>query len=330
MANTDFSGKSTTATVSQVVQKYYDKLFLKIAESKLVHKQLGQHATKIGQGEGGYGAGLIQWTKWSNLALITAGQGEGVPTTAVSLTATVVTATPAQYDSAVSISDILAYTSFGDVMKAAVSRLAYNAGISIDTIVRNVVSTGGNGGVNGSAVAYWSAVPANANLLITDVRRAVRALEAADAFRQDDGSYAAVIHPYVAYDLMGDSTTGGWIDSNKYTEGNADKLMAGEIGKLLGVRFLQSTNAYIRGSHYATGSAVAASSTLFVTSFFGKDAFGVTDLQNLKTYIKGFGTAGTADPTDKVSTAGWKCSFGSAVLNTAFLVNVTTTVSSTA
>lgn len=324
------SAQSTTSTVSQTIQKYYDKLFLKIAESKLVHKQLGQHSTKIGQGEGGYGAGLIQWTKWANLPLVTAGQGEGVPTTAQSMTATVVTATPAQYDAAVSISDILAYTSFGDVMKAAISRLAYNAGLSIDTIVRNVVSAAGNQAINGSAVAYWSAVPADANLLITEVRKAVRALEAANAFRQDDGSYAAVIHPYVAYDLMGDSTTGGWIDSNKYTEGNADKLMAGEIGKLLGVRFLQSTNAYTRGSHYATGSAVAASSTLFVTSFFGKDAFGVTDLQNLKTYIKNFGSSGVADPTDKIATAGWKCSFASAVLNTAFLVNVTTTVSTTA
>ena len=324
------SAKSTTATVSPVVQKYYDKLFLKIAESKLVHKQLGQHATKIGQGEGGYGTGLIAWTKWANLPLVSAGQGEGVPTTAVSMTATQITATPAQYDAAVSISDILAYTSFGDVMKAAVSRLAYNAGISIDTVVRNVVSTGGKGTVNGSGVSYWSAVPAGANLLITQVRQAVRALEAEDAFRQDDGNYVAVIHPYVAYDLMGDTTTGGWIDANKYTEGNADKLMAGEIGKLLGVRFLQSSNAYVRGSSYATGSAVAASSTLFVTSFFGKDAFGVTDLQNLKTYIKGFGSAGSADPTNKIATAGWKCSFGSAVLNTAFLVNVTTTVSSTA
>jgi len=195
------SAQSTTSTVSQTIQKYYDKLFLKIAESKLVHKQLGQHSTKIGQGEGGYGAGLIQWTKWANLPLVTAGQGEGVPTTAQSMTATVVTATPAQYDAAVSISDILAYTSFGDVMKAAISRLAYNAGLSIDTIVRNVVSAAGNQAINGSAVAYWSAVPADANLLITEVRKAVRALEAANAFRQDDGSYAAVIHPYVAYDL---------------------------------------------------------------------------------------------------------------------------------
>jgi N4-gp56 family major capsid protein len=312
-----------------MVQKYYDKLFLKIAESKLVHKQLGQHSTSIGQGEGGYGSGLIAWMKWTSLDLVTAGQGEGVPTTAVSMTATQVTATPAQYDNAVSISDILAYTSFGDVMKAAISRLAYNAGLSIDTVVRGVIAAAGQQ-VNGSSVAYWSAVPALAYLNISDIRRGLRKLDAADAFRQDDGNYVAVIHPFAAYDLMGDTTTGGWIDSNKYTEANAGKLMSGEIGKLLGCRFLSSTNAYTRGSSYDAGSAVVASATLFVTSIFGKDAFGVTDIQNLRTYVKGFGSAGTADPTDKVSTAGWKASFAAALLNTSFYASITNTISSSA
>ena len=137
-------------------------------------------------------------------------------------------------------------------------------------------------------------------------------------------------HPDSVYDLTGDSSTGGWIDANKYTEGNATKLMTGEVGKLYGVRFLQSSNGYTRGSSYDTGSAVVASTTIYVTSVFGKDAFGVSELQNLKTYIKPFGSSGTGDPTDKVATAGWKTLFGANVLNCAFAVNVNHTVSSTA
>ena len=323
------TAKSLTSVNTQVIQKYYDKLFLKIAESKLVHKQLGQHSTSIGQGQGGMGTGLIAWTKWTNLPLITSGSGEGVPTAAVPMTATQVTATPAQYDNAVTISDLLAYASFGDVMKAAISRLAYNAGLSIDTVVRGVIAGAGQN-VNGSSVAYWSAVPATAYLNISDIRRAVRKLEAADAFRQDDGNYVAVVHPYAAYDLMADTATGGWLDANKYTESGAQKLMSGEIGKLMGVRFLSTTNAYVRGSSFAVASAVVASSTLFVTSIFGKDAFGVTDIQNLKTYVKGFGSAGAADPTDKISSAGWKASFAAALLNTAFYASITNTISTSA
>lgn len=129
--------------------------------------------------------------------------------------------------------------------------------------------------------------------------------------------------------MQGDTTTGGWIEANKYTEGR-DGLLTGEVGKLYGVRFLQSSNAYTRGSSYDTTSAVVASTTIYVTSIFGKDAFGVSELQALKTYVKPFGSGGTGDPTDKIATAGWKCLFGANVLNCAFFVNINHTVSSTA
>lgn len=319
------AAKSTTTTVSQVIQKYYDKLFLRVAESKLVHKQLGQLNRKIGQGEGGYGTAMIAWTRWSNLPLVSAGQGEGVPTTAVSMTATSVTATPAQYDAAVSISDILAYTSFGDVMKAAIERLAYNAGLSIDTVVRNVVATGGTTqNATGVAAAAWTSIPATATLTVAELRKALRTLQANDAMEQTDGYYVGVIHPHTAYDIMGDTTTGAWIDANKYTEANAGKLLKGEVGKLYGIRFLQSSNGYVKGT------GVTASASIYTTSVFGRDAFGVTELQNLKTYVKPFGSAGTADPTDKVATAGWKTLFASAQLNSNFSVNLNHVVSSTA
>jgi len=317
---------STTTTVSSAIKnRYYDKLFLEIAEAKLVHKQLGQRNKKIESGEGGYGAGTVYWTKWTNLPTVTAGQGEGVPTTAVSMTATNVTGTTAQYDAAVSISDLLAYTSSGDVMKAAMERLAYNAGLSIDSVVAKEIQNSGTfATVPGSiTAAAWTSIPATATLTIGGVRKAKRILERHDAM-QVGGDWVAVIHPDALYDLQADTTTGGWIDANKYTAPNADKLMSGEVGKLLGVRFLSSTNAPV------PRTGVVASASIYVTSFFAKDAFGVTELQSLKTYVKDFGTGGTSDPTDKVATAGWKTTFGAASLNSNFYVNLNHPVSSTA
>ncbi len=320
---------TTTVTTSQAVKsRYYDELFLRLADKKLVHKQVGQLNRKVPQGEGGYGSGVLYWTKWVNLPTITSAGTQGAPTSALTFSALNVTGTTAQYDSAVSISDIMAYASFGDVMKSAVERLAYNAGLSIDTIVRNSISVSGTQ-QSASAVAYWSAVPAGANLIVSEVRKACRTLRRNDAFEQDDGNWVAVAHPDSLYDLMGDTTTGGWIEANKYTEGR-EGLLTGEVGKLYGVRFLQSTNAYTRGSSFATGSAVVASTTIYVTSVFGRDAFGVSELQALKTYVKPFGSGGTGDPTDKIATAGWKCLFGANVLNCAFYVNINHTVSSTA
>lgn len=319
----------TTTTAQAIKNRYYDELFLRLADKKLVHKQLGQLNRKVPQGEGGYGSQVLYWTKWVNFPLISSGTGEGVPTSALTFSALNVTGSTAQYDNAVSISDIMAYASFGDVMKAAIERLAYNAGLSIDTIVRNVLYTAGTQ-QSASAVAYWSAVPAGANLIVSEIRKACRTLRRNDAFEQDDGNWVAVAHPDSLYDVMGDSTTGGWIDANKYTDANAGKLLEGEVGKLYGIRFLQSTNAATRGSSFATGSAVVASTTIYVTSVFGRDAFGISELQALKTYVKPFGSGGVGDPTDKIATAGWKCLFGANVLNSAFFVNVNHTVSSTA
>lgn len=320
------AAKSTTSTVSGAIKsRYYDKLFLRIAESKLVHKQLGQVNRKVPQGEGGYGTGVVYWTRFTNLPTVTAGQGEGVPTTAVSMTATNVTGSTAQYDAAVSVSDLLAYTSFGDIMKEVMSRLAYNAGISIDTVVRNIIATAGTlQSATGVAGAAWTSIPVTGTLTIGEIKKAVRTLNRSDAMEQTDGFYVGVIHPDALYDLQTDSSTGGWIDANKYTEGNADKLMKGEVGKLHGVRFLSTSNGYVRGA------GVTASASIYVTNIFGRDAFGVTELQSLKTYVKGFESGGTADPTEKVATAGWKTTFGAAPLNSAFQVSLSHTVSSTA
>lgn len=319
------SAASNTTTVSQAIKnRYYDKLFLRIAESKLVHKQLGQMNRQIDQGEGGYGTGVVFWTRWTNLPLVTAGQGEGVPTTAVSMSAINVTGSTAQYDAAVSISDILAYTSFSDVAKAAMERLAYNAGLSIDTIVRNTIATGMTiQNATGLAAANWTGIPATATLTVGELRKARRTLMRNDTMALPDGSFAGVIHPDATYDLMGDTTTGAWVDANKYTEPNADKLLNGEIGKLYGIRFLETSNGYVRGT------GVATSGSVYVTSVFGTDAFGVTELQNLRTYVKDFGSAGSADPTDKVSTVGWKTLFGVNVLNSNFGVNIHHAVSTT-
>jgi N4-gp56 family major capsid protein len=319
-----------TSTIGSAIKnRYYDELFLRQADKKLVHKQLGQINRTIGQGQGGYGSQVLYWTKWVNLDAVTAGSGEGVPTSAVTFSALTVTGTTAQYDNAVTISDIAAYASFGDVMKAAIERLAYNAGISIDTLVRNTIKNAGTQ-QSASATAHYTAVPAGANLIVSEIRKATRTLMANDAPEQDDGSWVAVVHPHALYDLQGDATTGGWIEANKFTDGR-DGLLTGEVGKLYGVRFLQTSNAGTMGTTGTVAtSSNTASGTIYVTSIFGKDSFGVSELQALKTYVKPFGSAGAADPTDKIATAGWKTLFGTNVLNSAFFVNINHTVSSTA
>jgi len=315
------NASTTTAVLPQAIKnRYYDQLFLRVAEHNLVHQQLGQLNRQIPRGEN---SATVYWTRWVNLSLVTAGQGEGIPTTAVVMSAVNVTGTNAQYDAAVSMSDLMVLQSFGDLMKGAMQRLAYNAGLSIDTIVRNSVVPCATIQI-AAAAASITAIPQTATLTVTELRKAARTLMVNDAFRiggnmnanEDEeeggaGYFVSVVSPYSAYDLQGDSATGAWIDTNRYA--GSEAIFEGEIGKMYGIRFLQSSNAY----QYAT-SSVVGSSNVYGILVAGSDLFGVTTLQNLQTFIKDFGSGGVADPTNKVATAGWKCTFGATVLNSGF------------
>jgi N4-gp56 family major capsid protein len=307
------SGKTAAA----VKDRFYKETFLRRAESNLVHKQLGQLNVQIPAGAGGYGTGTVYWTRFLNLPVVSAGQGEGVPTTAIMMTAVNVTGTTGQFDAAVSMSDILKYASFGDLMKTATELLGYNAGVSIDTKVRDSLSQSLTLQRAGG-VAHYSLIASTGVLTITEIRKGIRTLSAADAIKPDGGFWICVIHPYQAYDLQADTTTGGWLTANTYQR---DGLLTGEIGKLMGTRFLETSN----GKTLAT-SSVVGSSVVYEAQLLGKEAFGVTNLQDLEIIMHGFGSGGVADPTNKVATAGWKTTFGSTVLNSLFGVNIATVV----
>ena len=338
MAAADFQTAKSLTTPNfsiayAIKNRYYDELFLRTAEKNLVHQQLGQLNRQVPKGENG---ALIYWTKWINLALITSGAGEGVATVPVAMSAQSVTGTSTQYDAAVSLSDLAVLYSFGDVMKAAMQRLAYNAGLSIDTIVRNVVVPGATTQLAAtSSVLTTTAIPATAVLSISEIRKGIRTLENADAFKvgggvnanedSASGYWVAVVSPDQGYDIMGDTATGAWIDANRYA--GSDKIFEGEIGKLYGVRFLQTSNAYKLLNSGCIASA-SASIDINVALLTGSDFFGVTTLQNLQTYIKDFGSGGISDPTNKIATAGWKCTFGATILNSAFAVGIRTAASS--
>jgi len=334
---------TTRAMMTESIKsRYYDELFLTVAEKKLVHTQLGQLNRKAPKGENAY---AIYWTRWKPLAAKTTASAEGVATTAVNMSAVNVTGTVAQYDNAIKISDVLALTNMGDIMKEAIRELGYNAGLSIDTLVRNIVTPGGvpqNAGTSTSAATNWSAIPQSAVLSIGELRKATRTLRQLDAQAPESrlnmakgqsvstnpgaglgGYWVAVISPDSAYDLQGDTATGAWVDANRYA--GADKLFTGEIGKLYGIRFLETSNAKVHADLNAAStsrSAIVASGLIHETLIAGANYFGITKLQELETFIKPFGSAGTADPTNKIASAGWKTSFGTRVLYSGFGVSL--------
>ena len=79
----------------------------------------------------------------------------------------------------------------------------------------------------------------NKYLTVDDIRKAVRALKVMNA-QKINGYFAGIIHPDTAYDLMSDKK---WVDVKTYSD--PDGIYEGEIGKIEGVRFVETTEAKI-------------------------------------------------------------------------------------
>ena len=329
---------TTTRAILSVEYKanFYENVLLKTAERELVHMQLGQRNRLVPAGENAFST---IWTRYDNLSSRSTPESEGVATTAEGMSATAVTGTVAQYAGAVKLTDLLMRGAKDDLKKVAFERLGYQAGKAIDDVVRDVAAVGGtlrNATLASTTdIGYWSTIPQTGILSVGELRKATRTLMRNNAVYPDgslaptgkkgmatnrQGLWIAVISPDAAYDLQGDTSTGAWIDANKYA--GSEKLFTGEIGKLMGVRFLQSRNAYVKNEDSTYQSAITASGEIHCTLITGADYFGVTKFQNLETFWKEFGSAGTADPTNKLATAAWKTTFGARVLNSNYAVSL--------
>jgi N4-gp56 family major capsid protein len=191
----------------------------------------------------------------------------------------------------------------------ATQLLGNQAGLTIDTIHRNVLLTGTNVMYcpkGTSPVTDRADLDATAKLTVDMVKKVVAWLKKNNA-PKIDGSYVAIIHPYVAYDLMSDPA---WIDAHKYAQ--PENIYEGEIGKIGGVRFVETSEAKsFGGGKYAT-------------LFMGANAYGVTEIDGggLRTIIKQLGSGGTSDPLDQRATVGWKAMTTAEILVPQYLVRV--------
>lgn len=280
---------TTSPGLSEEMKKYYSDYLIDNAQPKLVHDQFGQkHPIPKNGGK------TIQFRKYSPLPKLTTPLTEGVTPDGQSLTMSVIEATVAQFGGYVTLSDVLLLTAIDNNLVQATKLLGAQAGATLDTITREVL----NGGTN---VVFSGGKKARADLTVSDtlsvddIKKSVRFLKNQNA-EQISGSWVAIIHPDVSYDLTNDPL---WKDVKTY---DPDDLYEGEIGKIFGVRFVETTEAK---KFVKSGSG---STTVYSTLVLGDNAYGVTEITGggLEHIVKQLGSAGTADPLNQRATAGWK------------------------
>jgi N4-gp56 family major capsid protein len=326
MANT------TTSTLANTISTYYDRVLLEALDPALKFYQFGIKKP-LPKGEGK----TVVWNLPYRLAIgSTLTEGRTTPASGGgnALSTYKVSAIIQQYGGYTAITDLVDLTSITDVMKLAAERLGAQAGETIERVIitecffAHVATTGGSPHhlvkTSAEITDAWTAisgvsvVAANGGitntvsstnvLAVSDIRSAAFKLRKLNVPPYEGNDYVAIMNTETAEDIAGDST---FINFHQYVDKGVDALYNGEIGKIYGVRIIETTNGLVcRGSN----SGGTASTVAYGTVIMGKGFYGVTELDGgIKTYIsKG---ADKGDVLDQVTTYGWKANFIAKLLN---------------
>jgi N4-gp56 family major capsid protein len=326
------SGSTNQVTIngdnlSAEMKVFYDMRLLDEAGPLLVHDQFGQKRPIPKNG-----GKTIEFRKFSNLPKALTPIVEGVTPAPGKIEVTSMTATVEQYGYYVPLSDMLELTAIDNVILETTKRLGQQSGLTLDTITRNVLNAGLNvmycpKFVSNTETAVTTRSELNTTAQLTvDVVYQVAAKMKANNVPKINGSYVAIIHPYVAYDLMRDPQ---WQRPHEYVD--PENIYSGELGRIGGVRFVEASEAKVWKDTTcplinSSGSTTDAANRLavFSTLFMGEGAYGVTEITGggLQTIIKQKGSAGTADPLDQRSSVGWKAIKTAEILVPNYLVRV--------
>ena len=296
---------TTDTGLSVEMKTFYDMTLIDMAQPNLIHDQFGQKRPIPANG-----GKRIEFRKFASLPKATTPLTEGITPAGRKLNAEKIEAEVSQYGDYIVQSDVLELTSIDNTIVEATKVLGNQAGLTLDTITRNVLHSGTNvyycPKAGGAAVESRSGLDDTCKLTVDVVKRVVTILKKNNAPRIN-GDYVAIIHPYVAYDLMSDEA---WIDAHKYA--TPENIYEGEIGKIAGVRFVESSEAKI----YDGG--------VFGTLFIAEGAYGTTEITGggLQTIVKQKGSAGTGDPLNQRSSVGWKAMKTAEILIDAYMIRV--------
>lgn len=227
-------------SLSAEMKTFYEKQLIETAQPALVHDQFGtQYPIPKNGGK------TIEFRKIDSLPKALTQLTEGVTPQGNKLNVSKVIAEVGQYGDFVPISDMLDLTAIDPMMVETTKRLAGQASRTLDTITREVLTAGTNKVFapksDGTAVELREDVTADCELTPRLIRLVAARLKRQNAPKIDD-SYVAIIHPDIACDLMGNEE---WIEAHKYAQ--PENIYFGEIGKIAGVRFVETTEAKVIG-----------------------------------------------------------------------------------
>lgn len=258
--NTQTTEKNTPGTndLSSTMKTFYKTSLLENARNEHYYAQFGQKQP-LPKNEGK----KIEWRKFDTFEKALTPLTEGVTPDGRNINMSKIEAEIHQYGDYTTVSDRLELEAVDPIITLTTEEHGAQAGDTIDTLTRDVVMAGTNVIYGGSNITSRSALAKTDIITPTLIDKAMTFLKKMKA-PTINGDYVAIIHPSVAFDLR---ESNGWEDVHKYAQ--PAEIYNGEIGKLHGVRFVESTEAKIykgapltaAAANLTVKTAIAASTT---------------------------------------------------------------------
>ncbi|MEG1705076.1 MAG: N4-gp56 family major capsid protein [Clostridia bacterium] len=260
----------------------------------------------------------IDFRLFNGLSIPEASLTEGVTPAGKSLNVTNMTAVVKQEGDFIEVSDMLKKAGIDQVTSEATDILSEQASLTIDTRIQQALLTGTNVSYSGGKTS--STLTKTDVITELDIKKLARKLKKANAKKFSDGYYHAIVDPDQAFDIM---NLAGWVDIGKYVNGT--QLLKGEIGKMYGIRFMESTN--LQTEEVGLNDAKFTKHKAFA---YGADSYGVVELDGNgkpEIIVKDLGSSGTADALNQRATVAWKACFTAKILQPACVIRLETAVS---
>lgn len=313
---------NTTASLEiETNQTFWKTALIKLAGPKLVHDQFAQK-TDIPSGNGK----TIEFRRVNSLSTDldeNTIKVEGEAGDGQSLSIDSVTANVAQYGNYIKTTDMLELTAKDNIMSVATTACSDQAAGVMDKITRNAMHQCSNSFCAGG-VDELANLTADTYIDADDLFKAAARLEAENA-PTIDGFYVAIMHPYVAKDLMSKlNGSTAWTEVMKYAD--PQNILKGEVGTYGKVKVVTTTNAkfYKKGDEKLTAPV-----DVFSTIVVGANAYGTTKIDGggLELIVHNKNEIGGA--LNSFSTVGWKATKTSEILVDKYMVKIYSSASQT-
>lgn len=213
----------------------------------------------------------VIFTIFNELAVASTPLTETVDVDPVAMGDTNVTVTLTEYGNTINTTAKLRGTAFLDVDAAAANLIGYNAGNSMDTVVREVLAAGTNvvyGGGGASLPSSRTTIATEDIIAANDVRKVTAALRGANVSPWS-GYYIGFIHPDVSYDLRRETGNASW--NAPHVNMDTANIYTGEIGTFESVRFIETPRTKVR-ANASDGAGAAGNIDVYDTYIMGRQA----------------------------------------------------------